>query len=362
MKVTYVFLLILLSLFTGCAPKANCDATTSKASATNTDPMSLIIGGKYLMGTTKDYFKDKPLSGVYVGTFYIDKTEVTNAMYTEYLGTLTCPNKPPKYIDDADLGGEELPIVDVSYEDAKNYCKYYGKRLPTEAEWEYVARGKYKNKAFPWGNKESKLQMNFRDSAHHWAIAVKSYPPNKYGVYDMAGNVREWVEDTYRRDYYTLRCSNEATQTFSLATFMTSQYNDCRINPVNQEKGRLKVNRGGSWHYTNGYPNTVSFRSFDLADYKSNDLGFRCARDLKMDNILTQKFKEYKTKLTDELGIDTDALDVSEEELNGLFDGEFDAEAMKKSLGDKIQASPMAGELDAVKSNLSSDFTDEMME
>jgi len=360
MKYIYALLFSTALMLTACASKATCDATESKASATNTDAMSLIIGGKYLMGTTKDYFKDKPLSGVYVGTFYIDKTEVTNAMYAEYLGAKACKVKPPKYMEDPDFGGEELPVVDVSYEDAKNYCKYYGKRLPTEAEWEYVARGKYQVKKFPWGNKESTLKMNFRKSKHNWAIAVKSYPPNRYAVYDMVGNVREWVEDTYRRDYYTSRCSKEKGQKFTLATLMTSKYNDCRINPVNRERGRLKVNRGGSWHYTNGYPNTVSFRSFDIADYKSNDLGFRCARDLKVDNMLTQKFTEYKAILAEELGFNADELDVSKEELDGLFDGKFDKGAMKKALGDKLKASSVAGDIDSVSSNVPSDLMNEI--
>jgi len=103
MRNIYLILAIVSIKFSGCAQKATCDASVSKASATNTDPMSLIIGGKYLMGTTKDYFKDKPLSGVYVGTFYIDKTEVTNAMYKEYLGALACKTKPPKYMEDEDF-------------------------------------------------------------------------------------------------------------------------------------------------------------------------------------------------------------------------------------------------------------------
>lgn len=332
--------------FRACTPKSNCSPSDSKASATNTDSMGLIIGGKYLMGTTKDYFKDKPLSGVYVGTFYLDKTEVTNGMYAEYLGGLTCKVEPLKYMDDPDFGGDELPVVDVSYEDAKKYCAYYGKRLATEAEWEYAARGKRQLKKFPWGNKESVLNMNFRKSKHNWAIAVKSYPPNKYGLYDMAGNVREWVEDTYRRDYYTSRCPKEKVPKTTIATLMNSKYSDCRINPLNNERGRLKVNRGGSWHHTNGYPATVSFRSFDVADYKSNDLGFRCARDLEVDNMLTQKFKEYKAKLAEELGFSENELDVSQAEMDGLFDGKFDRESMKKALDDKINGSVVGDQTD----------------
>ena len=348
MKKVYLILSVTAMIISSCAQKATCDASKAKASATNTDPMSLIIGGKYLMGTTKDYFKDKPLAGVYVGTFYLDKTEVTNAMYKEYLDALACKSKPPKYMEDKDLGGDDLPVVDVSYKDARNYCKYYGKRLPTEAEWEYGARGKLELKKFPWGNKESANNMNYRKSKHNWAIAVKSYPPNKYDLYDMAGNVREWVEDTYRRDYYSSRCPQKGAKKSTMDIIFSKKYRDCRINPVNREKGRLKVNRGGSWHYTNGYPNTVSFRAFDLVDYKSNDLGFRCARDLKIDNIVTKKFKEYKAKLAEELGLNPDDLDLSKEELNNVFDGKFDRDAMKKALEDKIKASPIDGKIDSI--------------
>jgi len=342
----YIYILAIGIVFlNSCTTKVACSPSASKASATNTDSMGLIIGGKYLMGTRKDYFKDKPLSGVYVGTFFIDKTEVTNTMYAEYLGTLTCKVKPPKYIDDPDFGGDELPVVDVSYEDAKNYCEYYGKRLPSE-----------ELKDFPWGNKESTLKMNFRKSKHHWAIAVKSYPPNKYGLYDMVGNVREWVEDSYRRDYYTSRCPKETLPKNSISSFLDSKYKDCRINPVNKEKARLKVNRGGSWHYTNGYPATVSFRSFDVDDYKSNDLGFRCARDLEVDNMLTQKFKEYKAKLAEEFGFNAEELDISKVEMDGLFDGKFDRESMKKALSDKIDTSGITAPLDRIKNTVPSDI------
>ena len=362
MRYIYSILVVsTFSLFTSCASKTTCEPSDSPASGTNTDSMSLIIGGKYLMGTTKDYFKDKPLSGVYVGTFYMDKTEVTNAMYSEYLGALSCKvKKAPQYMEDPDFGGEDLPVVDVSYQDAKKYCEYYGKRLPSEAEWEYAARGKRELQDFPWGNNESTLNMNFRNSKHNWAIAVKSYPANKYGLYDMSGNVREWVEDTYRRDYYTSRCPKEKDTKSTLSTLMHSKFNDCRINPINREKGLLKVNRGGSWHYTNGYPATVSFRSFDLVDYKSNDLGFRCARDLEIDNMVTQKFKEYKAKLAEELGFSEDEMDVSKEELDGLFDGKFDKSSMKKALSDKLKDSSVGSQIDTVKQSVPNELLNEV--
>jgi len=270
-------------------------------------------------------FKDRPLKGVYVSSFYLDKTEVTNEMFLKYIGEKKC-SKPPKYIEDKVLGGASLPVVDVSYTDAKEFCKFYGKRLPTEAEWEYAARGGLEMKNFPWGNSASETMMNYRHSGKSWAVNVKSYPPNKYGLYDMAGNVREWVVDTYERGFYN--CPKK--QKYKAAGVDLSKFfkdvDTCRINPINTSKGPFKVNRGGSWHHTNGYPATVDFRSFDKASYKGNDLGFRCASGTKKDNILVKKLKEMNKKVSEELGVEIpeDIPDnISKEEMKNAFGNKF---------------------------------------
>ncbi len=310
-------------IFVGCSSKPEtCIRPTLVKN--NPENMSFITGGKFLMGEAHSFFKDKPLNPIYVSSFYMDKSEVTNAMYKEYLGTKKC-NKPPRYIEDPILGQDEYPIVDVSYQDAKGFCKLYGKRLPTEAEWEYAARGKLEMKKFPWGNDENPNYMNYRESGNGWAVSVKSYPPNKYGLYDMSGNVREWVTDTYSKSFYD--CKKKVKKGFDMDSFFTAK-KDCRQNPLNSVYGQYKVTRGGSWSYSNGYPATVSFRSFDLASYRGKDLGFRCASDIKLDdNIVTQKLKEFETTVMDGInekvpeGVPTD---ISSQELGNTFNGKFD--------------------------------------
>ena len=122
--------------------------------------MSLIKGGEFLMGTYRDSFGDKTPREVYVSTFYMDRTEVSNEAYRAYLDE-RCDIRRPKYIDDKILGDDKLPVVDVTYYEAKEFCLHYGKRLPTEAEWEYAARGGVALKKFPWGDDENRSFMNF---------------------------------------------------------------------------------------------------------------------------------------------------------------------------------------------------------
>jgi len=300
----------------GCSQKECKPPELSKA---NLETMSFIVGGKFIMGDGHDKFGDKPLKGAYVSSFYLDKSEVTNAMYKEYVGASQCL-KSPRYLEDPILGADKFPVVNVSYKEAKNFCKFYGKRLPTEVEWEYAARGKLKNKKYPWGNSADSTLMNYRGSDKSWATQVKSYPPNKYGLYDMSGNVREWVKDTYSKDFY--RCSKR-----SRVDKLIYSIDKCRVNPVNKTQGQFKVNRGGSWHYTEGYPATVSFRSFDLSSSKYNDLGFRCANDGRQDNIFEQNIDELKDKFKESLGakIPSDIpLDIEQAEIDNALSNGFD--------------------------------------
>lgn len=331
-----IYLLLLTFLLVNCSQKEEV-CTPPQMKPANVDTMSLIPGGKFLMGNKSGgAFKDHPLKAVYVSSFYLDKTEVTNEMFQKYIGEKKC-STPPKYMEDKELGGPKRPVVDVSYNDAKEFCKFYGKRLPTEAEWEYAARGGLEMKRFPWGNKESDTMMNYRDSNINWATDVKSYPPNKYGLYDMAGNVREWVADTYERGFYT--CPEKKKYEAAGVNFnkFFKDVDHCRINPVNKSKGQFKVNRGGSWNYTNGYPATVDFRSFDKASYKGNDLGFRCASGTKRDNILVKKFKEMNKKISEELGVEIPEDipdDISKEEMKNAFGNKF--KELKGKVGNEL--------------------------
>ncbi|MDQ7084743.1 MAG: SUMF1/EgtB/PvdO family nonheme iron enzyme [Sulfurovum sp.] len=318
MKIVYVSLsFILIVLLSACASKTECkNPLLAKA---NIETMSFVTGGKFIMGTKNDAFSDKPLKGVYVSSFFLDKSEVSNAMYKEYIAEKECAN-PPKYLEDPILGADEFPVVDVSYKEAKGFCSFYGKRLPTEAEWEYAARGKLKNKEFPWGNGQSQTLMNYRGSNNTWAVAVKSYPPNKYGLYDMSGNVREWVVDTYTKDFYT--CAKR-----SKMDKVINAIDRCRVNPINKSQGQFKVNRGGSWHYTEGFPSTVSFRSFDISTARYSDLGFRCANDGRQDNILEQNINSLKAKFKESLGAEIPSdlpIDMEQLETENAMSSNFD--------------------------------------
>ncbi|MBN2823887.1 MAG: SUMF1/EgtB/PvdO family nonheme iron enzyme [Campylobacterales bacterium] len=332
MRLFYLLLPIVL-LLSSCAQKDAC--TPPQLEPKSVETMSFIAGGKFLMGSKSGgAFGDHPLKAVYVKSFYLDKTEVTNEMYAKYMGEKKCAT-PPKYIADPLKGLPTMPVVDVNYADAKGFCEFYGKRLPTEAEWEYAARGGLEMKKFPWGDRESSTMMNYRDSGKNWSVAVKSYPPNQYGLYDMAGNVREWVADSYQRDFY--RCPKKQTTLFG------SNNDECRVNPFNEAKTLFKVNRGGSWHYTNGYPATVDFRSFDKASYKGDDLGFRCAVNTKDDNMIVKKLKEFNQKVMEESGLKApknDPDDILKEEMKHRFDRKMKRynRIISHKVGNKVDA------------------------
>jgi formylglycine-generating enzyme required for sulfatase activity len=167
------------------------------------------------------------------------------------------------------------PVVQVSWNDAGEYAKWAGKRLPTEAEYEYAARGGLNGKKYSWGDE---LMPNGKPSANWWQgrfpdvntgedgfagrAPVKSFAPNGYGLYDITGNVWEWNADWYRDDYYD---------------------NSPRANPTGAAIGDERVIRGGSFlcaenHCTNY---RVAGRSHATPDSGLNNLGFRCARDVE---------------------------------------------------------------------------------
>jgi formylglycine-generating enzyme required for sulfatase activity len=231
-----------------------------KAELTGNDgaPALLIEAGEFLMGDGED----EPLRQVYVDAFYIDKYEVSLSQYAKFLEAHGGV-RDGEYWSAADAARyRDLPVFGVSWRDADAYCRSLGKRLPTEAEWEKAARG-VDGRVYPWGNEQPDSERaNFAKGGGKpftdGLATVQSFESgaSPYGVYNLAGNVSEWVADWYAESFRT---------------------GDTR-NPKGPESGTGKVLRGGGW-----YDGVQALRStkryFANPDIASDDRGFRCARD-----------------------------------------------------------------------------------
>jgi eukaryotic-like serine/threonine-protein kinase len=212
------------------------------------------------------WFTDEgPVHTVSLAAYWIDRTEVTNAMYSECekQGKCTPPHSTTSpthedYYTNSFYGN--YPVIFVDWNQANAYCKYAGARLLTEAEWEKAARGTNAS-VYPWGNFAPALNLaNFRlrGSNNTDAVPVGGYSAGKstYGAFDLIGNVAEWVADWYAADYYA---SSPTT------------------DPQGPASGDARVIRGGGWATTPAFLTAV-FRD-KLAPYQINDyVGFRCGR------------------------------------------------------------------------------------
>lgn len=295
------------------------------------DPRGSLCGGPDPMGDAR------PIHRVYVDGFWMDKTEVTNGQFAEFVkatGYVTIaeqtpraedfPTAPPEnlvagstvfrptpeavpldnhyrwwdYVRGAnwrhpagprsDLKGKDkLPVVHIAYDDAVAYCNWAKKRLPTEAEWEFAARGGLSGKLYGWGNE---LQPGDRWMANifqgEFPVAggdkgkdgfvgiapVAQFPANGYGLYDMAGNVWEWCSDWYREDYYARLASN-----YDVAK--NPQGPESSLDPAEPDQPK-RVHRGGSFLCTDAYCTRymVGSRGKGEVSTGSNHVGFRCVR------------------------------------------------------------------------------------
>ena len=234
--------------------------------------MHLIPAGEFEMG---DHFGDGqsdelPVHTVSLDAFYMDETEVTNAKYKAF--TEATGHRAPFHWRNPELGDllkPHFPVIYVSWHDAMTYAKWAGKRLPTEAEWEYAARGGQVGQRYSWGNEVSHDHANYSGEAErdrwYWPAPVKRFPQNDYGLYDMAGNVWEWCLDEYQKDFYATSPRNNP-----VAGGLVPLTDDNFRNLTSH-----RVWRGGAW---DGGPKsiTVSNRSKSAPHLRVLKTGFRC--------------------------------------------------------------------------------------
>lgn len=223
-------------------------------------PMALVPAGEFIMGSKVGPADEQPEHRVFVDAFFMDKYEVSVGHYGEFLKA-TSLEAPPDWDIMNQPQHQKRPVVNMDWADAATYCKWAGKRLPTEAEWEKAARGT-DGRLYPWGNETpTGLHANF--GKKEWNNHAALLPVGKledgkspYGIYDMAGNAWEWVSDWYDHDYY----KNSPSQ-----------------NPAGPSSAKFKVLRGGSWSNTQDDLRSANPYIYEPASQYHN-VGFRCAK------------------------------------------------------------------------------------
>lgn len=271
----------------------------SAAKGSNAEPrdMVLIPGGTFRMGTDDGFEYEKPVHEVTVASFWMDRREVTVAQFEKFVDATRYVTESEKFgwsgVFDAKRGEwtrsdgatwrhpdgpssnarADEPVVQVTWNDAVAYCNWAGARLPTEAEFEFAARGGLAHAKYPWGDE---LRPQGKSVANFWQgefpkenrnedgfparAPVGRFPPNGYGLYDIAGNVWELCADWFDASYYS---------------------RSPRENPRGPSTGEERVLRGGSWmcseSYCRGY--RCAARGHTSQDSALNNHGFRCVRD-----------------------------------------------------------------------------------
>ena len=206
--------------------------------------MVLVPEGLYTSGSN-EYNDERPRREIYLDTFYIDKFEVTQKEFKKIMK-----------VNPSEFRGESLPVDRVDWYQARDYCNKSGKRLPTEAEWEKSARSG-STAQYYWGDKPDNSHAWHWDNSGRKTHPVGEKKPNKFGLYDIAGNVWEWVADWYDQSYYQNRSSS---------------------NPKSPFNGKHRVLRGGSF-MDKAEGLRVTRRNWDLPSSKFKNFGFRCARN-----------------------------------------------------------------------------------
>jgi formylglycine-generating enzyme required for sulfatase activity len=227
--------------------------------------MALIPAGEFWMGSPdgEGEKNEHPRHSVHLDAYYMDKFEVTVSRYAEFLHATGRPS-PGGWQQVRRGEHDRLPVIGVDWQDADAYCRWAGKRLPTEAEWEKAARGT-DGQTYPWGNDGPTARLanfgprRYSGKAYGEQLAPEdSYEPGKspYGLYHMAGNVWEWVADWFDENYYA---------------------KSPHLNPKGPSNGQYRVLRSGSWHDS---PVRSANRAMEPPSRRLGRLGFRCAQDI----------------------------------------------------------------------------------
>lgn len=249
-----------------------CFGKTNKSSAFKSEMVNIPAGG-FMMGCNETVDKDcpaleKPYHKVSLDAYKIDKYEVTAGEYKECIKAGACNNTDPKephFITVKDnmrcnidsSNGDNYPANCVSWFGASAFCKWKGRKLPTEAQWEYAARGTDGRK-YPWGNTPPDPNTAVWNSDATQPVGSKEAGKSAFGIYDMTGNVWEWTEDWFARNYYAQ--SPES-------------------NPKGPESATMKVIRGGSFSVKNELYLRTSSRNQNSRLVRADAIGFRCVQE-----------------------------------------------------------------------------------
>ncbi len=218
---------------------------------------------------TRDRVDARPVHRVTLPGFWMDQNEVTQKGYREF--TKAAGRAEPFHWRQGFPEDEaHLPAYNVAWSDARSYCSFRGKRLPTEAEWEKAARGGLEGASWPWGDQyraepdedaapeAPRPKPPARIGHPRGPAEVASFPPNGYGLHDMVGNIAEWVADGYDLGQYAVSVDND---------------------PQGPEDAPYRVFRGGSWADSDERIASVFYRNFTRPDTRIHSIGFRCALD-----------------------------------------------------------------------------------